>query len=104
MPKFEETTNMRHPDGSPEGRNLPLPSHLQDATGRQIRGGPCKHRERHPVDVEGCFGCKVCGQSAWIPPYMSARGSGIETAAELRREHEAIARANPDRYQRVGGY
>jgi len=104
VPKVFDTNNMRHPDGSPEGRSVPLPEAFTDAVGRQIRGGPCKHRERHPKDVEGCFGCKVCGQSAYIPPYMSARGSGIEIAADLRREHEAVARSDPDRYQRVGGY
>ena len=103
MARAEETNNMRHPDGTPEGQLLPLGG-LEDAVGRQIKGGPCLHRRRHPTDVPGCFGCKVCTQGAYIPPYMSARGGGIETAAELRREHEATARADPDRYQRVGGY
>ncbi len=55
-----------------------------------------KHRERHPVDVEGCFGCKAIGLVITVPRNMSWKNE------DLQAEHMAAAKklmdANPERY------
>ena len=42
-----------------------------------------KHREDHPVDVDGCFGCKVLGlqMSAGV-----AKSNGVPTAKQHDKE------------------
>lgn len=41
-----------------------------------------KHRERHPVDVDGCFGCKVMSVSV-AASATPTRSPGAARAAEV---------------------
>ena len=77
-----------------------------------------KHRENHPTDVEGCFGCKVLGlqmspgdassqkamsNKRWdgeLDAYRQARADGIQPAGtsmekiqEARRASDAMGKA-----------
>lgn len=63
------------------------------------------HREKHPVDVEGCFGCKVMGlqmnagdatrdisDKKWqskLSNYRNARAEGIQPGGTSERHVEA---------------
>lgn len=44
-----------------------------------------KHRERHPVDVEGCFGCKVLYFSVSADAIPTRRPRAAEVNATERR-------------------
>jgi hypothetical protein len=59
-----------------------------------------KHRERHPVDVPGCFGCKACGLVITVPRRMSA------ATEDLQAEHMAAVKQhmaeNPGKIQPAG--
>lgn len=45
-----------------------------------------KHRQDHPVDVEGCFGCKVLGLTMSTG---AARSDGVPTAKAHDKELES---------------
>lgn len=42
-----------------------------------------KHREVHPIDIDGCFGCKIMGLQ--LDPGV-AKANGIPTAKEHDKE------------------
>ena len=91
---WEQSSGMPH-----EGEQTPGVGHkIAEATGRSL--GPVRglHLQRHPEPVEGCFGCKVMTQTAALAAHASARGDGISLASGLKEEHQAIARADPERY------
>ena len=71
-----------------------------------------KHRENHPEDVEGCFGCKVIGlqmspgdassqkatsNKKWdgeLEAYRSARAEGIQPAGTTMKSIQEARRAS----------
>lgn len=56
------------------------------------------HARTHPVAVEGCFGCRVASVGVALAPHASTRGDGVGLASSLKLEHQAMAKAEPDRY------
>ena len=101
--KFEETTNMREADGSPEGWARQTPQGADFGAGRSLpQSGLTIHQQRtHPAYVEGCFACRISTVGVSLPPHASTRGDGIDTASALKVEHETLAKAHPERYARV---
>lgn len=101
--KFEQTTNQIEADGNPEGWARQTPQGADHGAGRSIpQGKPTLHQIRtHPVYVDGCFGCRISTVGVSLPPHASTRGDGIRTASDLKQEHEAMAKAHPERYARV---
>lgn len=71
-----------------------------------------KHREKHPEDVEGCFGCKVIGlqmnsgdassqkqtsNKKWdseLNAYREARAQGIQPAGTTMKKIQEARRAS----------
>lgn len=71
-----------------------------------------KHREKHPEDVEGCFGCKVIGlqmnsgdassqkqtsNKKWdseLNAYREARAQGIQPAGTTMKKIQEAQRAS----------
>jgi hypothetical protein len=71
-----------------------------------------KHREKHPEDVEGCFGCKVIGlqmnsgdassqkqtsNKKWegeLNAYREARAEGIQPAGTTMKKIQEARRAS----------
>jgi len=101
--KFEETTHQRDARGNPEGWADQHPGDADDGAGRSLpaQGLTLHQRRTHPHYVEGCFGCRIGTVGFSIPPHASTRGNGIDEASRLKVEHEARARADPDRYAHV---
>lgn len=81
-----------------EGVATPGFGHKEEPNGRASRGGAYLHQRTHPDPVAGCFGCRVASVGVALPPHASTRGDGIGIASELKLEHQAIAKADPDRY------
>ena len=100
---WEQTTNQVEADGSPEGWARQQPQGADYGAGRSLpQGKPTLHQLRtHSVYVDGCFGCRVGTVGVSLPPHASTRGDGIQQASDLKREHEALAKAHPERYARV---
>lgn len=57
-----------------------------------------KHRETHPVDVEGCYGCKLLGLQI-TPSAMPSRGQGAVVAGT--NEKEKVLHQDRDAYKRL---
>jgi hypothetical protein len=72
----------------PEGRSLPPTTYL--------------HQRTHPEPVEGCFACRIASVGVSLAAHASTRGDGVGIASALKLEHQALARAEPERYAPVG--
>jgi hypothetical protein len=85
-----------------EGLDTPGYGVKEEPNGRASRGGPYLHQRRHPTPVDGCFGCRIASVGISLAPHASTRGDGIGLASELKLTHQAMARAQPERYAPVG--
>jgi hypothetical protein len=82
-----------------EGLDTPGYGHKAEPNGRSLPPTTYLHQRTHPDLVEGCFGCKVAGVGVSLAPHASTRGDGVGIASALKLEHQARAKADPDRYQ-----
>jgi len=86
-----------------EGLDTPGYGHKEEPNGRSL--APPRtylHQRTHPTPQAGCFACKIAGVGVALAPHASTRGDGIGMASALKEEHQAIAAANPGRFERVG--
>jgi hypothetical protein len=85
-----------------EGYSTPGVGHPLEASGRSLPPKAYLHQRTHPEPVEGCFGCRIASVGVALAPHASTLGNGIDTASELKLEHQARARREPDRYAPAG--
>jgi hypothetical protein len=85
-----------------EGLDTPGYGHAEEPNGRSLAAGSYLHQRTHPEPVEGCFGCRIASVGVALAPHASTRGNGVDLASNLKLEHQAMAKAEPDRYAPAG--
>jgi hypothetical protein len=96
MPAKEYTSDSGMPG---EGVDTPGFGIKEEPNGRALHAGvPYLHQRTHPEPVDGCWACRVASVGVSLAPHASTRGDGIGIASELKAEHQAMAKREPDRY------
>lgn len=85
-----------------EGVDNPSFGHAAEPNGRSLPPTTYLHQRTHAQQVEGCYACRIATVGVALAPHASTRGDGVGIASELKLEHQAMAKADPERYAPAG--